>query len=1063
MKNVEYISASAGSGKTYTLTHKLADAVRGFSVDKDGNKHPVNRIEPEQVILTTYTVKAATEFREKAKAAMHEAGLHEEAERLDQAMIGTVHSVADAFIHKYWYMLGISPELNVMTDDDKDFFINQSLASLPTEQELKRLKNFSDQFSVGYKYGSGKYGINYEHWQEDLKKIVDYTTNYDIQDYASSEEYSRNIINSFCQEGTHVSVDKDEALKVLNELDALNAQGRQSRASVNRKSKIDEYRHKLKYIKYINYPEIADLRDFILSLPKSVRSDDAAAFAHTLDGLWASEEVRDLQLEYVSLLFKFAREWRKKFEEYKRTKHLIDYNDMEKLFYQLLCMPNVAEDISEEYKYLLVDEFQDSSPIQVKIFDKLSEIVDRSVWVGDYKQAIYGFRGADTDLVKAVTEQIGRHGNGCTTNTLDTNYRSYPEIVETCNKVFVPAFTANHTLTAKQVQLKPHKKNKEQLHNLRVWPIEGKNKGEKTGNLAYNIACEVKHGKAPKDIAVLALTNADLDALAEALRIYSIPICRDDTEAAVGDETMLITALLSLLVNPRDEYSRAQIALLTVQGYDTAKILDEKLSLIKNDGDKGSYLKDIPLVKELLAKRDTFRLQSVRAVVESIIIELDLYNVVAHWDMPQQSRAALQAIKEAAAAYEDHCLQMTLPATVSGFIAYINDKGITATGDPDGVRLYTYHGSKGLEWDTVILISLDDDPLNTNKLQSRYFYGVQAFHKEGDQPSADNLYPPMTISVLPWIFGSRKSAPEDLASQITSSDRFKSITLQRLEESKRLLYVAMSRPVKELILAPSGNNGLRFFDTIYKGTGLKTNSDYKSAGLCDPLGISVPFQSEAPSDEELDTGNWRYQTSSEKLIRLKGEPCEEPLRDIQPSSVKTDKAEIGKVLDSDGRLMTITGHPDMAIVGSCIHDIFCVLDRNKTEKTAERIIDGYGLTDSLITPSQIINAWDRLEKYLTTHYGESARRYHELPFKQLVNGQIVTGSMDLVWKTANGCVLIDYKTFPGNEQHVLTPGNHYAGNYIGQFDCYTHALEAAGEQVIARYVYYPVTGMLIRI
>ena len=39
----------------------------------------------------------------------------------------------------------------------------------------------------------------------------------------------------------------------------------------------------------------------------------------------------------------------------------------------------------------------------------------------------------------------------------------------------------------------------------------------------------------------------------------------------------------------------------------------------------------------------------------------------------------------------------------------------------------------------------------------------------------------------------------------------------------------------------------------------------------------------------------------------------------------------------------------------------------------------------------------------------------------------------------------------------------YAGNYKGQFDCYTHALEAAGEHVIARYVYYPVTGMLIKI
>ena len=121
MRNVEYISASAGSGKTYTLTHRLADAIRD------------HEIAPEQVILTTYTVKAAAEFREKAKAALHEAGLHNEAIRLDQAMIGTVHSVADAFIHQYWYRLGISPELNVMTDEDKDFFINQSLASLPSQ------------------------------------------------------------------------------------------------------------------------------------------------------------------------------------------------------------------------------------------------------------------------------------------------------------------------------------------------------------------------------------------------------------------------------------------------------------------------------------------------------------------------------------------------------------------------------------------------------------------------------------------------------------------------------------------------------------------------------------------------------------------------------------------------------------------------------------------------------------------------------------------------------------------------------------------------------------------
>ncbi|GAA6529378.1 hypothetical protein LPYR103PRE_13510 [Segatella asaccharophila] len=1056
MRNIQYISASAGSGKTYTLTHKLADAVRGYSLDDKGGKTPCVKVEPEQVILTTYTVKAATEFREKAKAAMHEAGLHDEAERLDQAMIGTVHSVADGFIHKYWYRLGISPELNVMTDEDKDFFINQSLASLPSGDELRFLSQFSYQFAVGYKYGSGKYDVNDKHWQEDLKSIVDYTTNYGITDYTHSEEYSENVIKNFCREGAHVNFDRTTAGKVLDELGSINRTESESGASSKRKNNIEEFGRKLKFI---NYADMVRLRDFIYGLPKKSCCPAALDFASTLDNIWVSEEVRDMQLRYIRLLFKYAKKWRTVFVDYKRTKHLIDYNDMEALFLDLLGMPDVAADIREEYKYLFVDEFQDSSPIQVHIFDRLSEIVDHSVWVGDYKQAIYGFRGADTDLVKAVTDIIAKGDNGCTTDTLGTSHRSYPEIVETCNKVFIPAFSG--ILQLEQVELKPYKKNKENLRNLRVWPLEGRSKDERMGHLAYNIACEIKGGKQPKDIAVLALANADLDSLADKLRPYGIPICRDDANVATRDETLLLTALLSLLVNPNDELSRAQIALLTVQGYGTARILDEKLVVNASDGKTKRYLDDIPLVRELLSKLNTFRLQSVRAVVESIIIELDLDNVVAHWENPQQSRSTLQALAETAAVYEDHCLQMTLPATVSGFIAYVSQNGVIALGAPDGIRLSTYHSAKGLEWDTVILLSLDDNPADINKLTTRYYYGVQVFHET--MPSASNLYPDMTISLLPWIYGSQKSAPEEVAEQLIDSERFKSIRTQRLSESKRLLYVGMTRPSKELILAPStSSNGLRIFDTIYDGTSLKTGN-YTKSGLCDPLGIGVNFLSETPCDNVLENGDWNYQTVTNKILRLHGEPCNEPPRDIQPSGTESSEMEIEKELDSDGRLLTITGHPDMAGIGSCIHDIFCALDRNKNEDYVKNIIDGYGLSDHLTDPLQVIKAWNRLEQYLTGHFGKSIRRYHELPFKQLVDGQIVTGNMDLVWKTDKGCVLIDYKTFPGNEQLVLSPGDHYAGNYNGQFDYYTNALKAAGENVIARFVYYPVTGMLVKI
>ncbi len=1079
MRNIQYISASAGSGKTYTLTHKLADAVRGYSVDSDGNKTPVAKIEPEQVILTTYTKKAAAEFREKAKAALHESGLHDEAVRLDQAMIGTVHSVADSFIHKYWYRLGISPELNVMTDDDRAFFINQSLAHLPSDDELKFLNKFCRMFSICYGHDSGRYGLNYEYWKNDLKRIVDYTTNFGINDYAESLECSENVIKSLCREGAHVCFNKEKAESVLAMLCKAVKAGRQSGETEKRLGKIEEFRRKLNDM---SYSDMASLRDFINKrLSKALMLPEAIEFAATLDDIWVSEEVRDAQLRYVRLLFKYAGRWREMFAAYKRGKHLVDYNDMEALFLKLLGMPGVAEDIREEYKYLLVDEFQDSSPIQVRIFDRLSDIVDRSVWVGDYKQAIYGFRGADTELVKAVTGIIAKNENGCSTDTLGICYRSCQEIVDVCNKVFVPAFS--DILPKEQVELKPHRKSNDREHNLRVWPLKGKNIKERNELLARNIAYEIKHGKKPEEIAVLAMKNNKLDDLAEELRTYGIPVCRDNSNASADNETLLLTSLLSLLLYPEDELSRAQIALLTVKDCDTAEIIDEKLTLKKDSdnsdniarktmrknvntaGGKGNtdkperFLDNIPLVNELIEKADMFRLQSVKAVVESIVVELDLYNVVAHWDNPRQSRAELHSIVEAAAEYEDHCLQMTLPATVSGFIDYINDNGVTAHGDPDGVRLFTYHSAKGLEWDTVVLLSLDDNPIDVNKLLTNNFFGVQAFHNI--KPSPDNLYPPMTITVLPWIYN--KSVPDEIKSIAIESERFRNICEQVLSESKRLLYVAMTRAVKELILAPSTEkNGMALFNCIYAGKDLMTGN-YKNFGSCDVLGVGVQFLSEAKSDAELDNNEWQYATADNIIIDIKGKPCREPERDVQPSGTNGSNAKIEVALESDSRLISICGRPDMAVVGSCIHDIFCSLDRNKTVGFVENIIKGYELAKSLKEPSHIIEAWNRLESFLIDNFGIAERRFHELPFKQLNDGCIVTGSMDLVWKTTGGCVLIDYKTFPGNEQLVITPGDHYAGNYKGQFDCYTNALRAACENVLARFVYYPVTGMLVRI
>src|SRR5690625_6643703 len=70
----------------------------------------------------------------------------------------------------------------------------------------------------------------------------------------------------------------------------------------------------------------------------------------------------------------------------------------------------VRETIAERYRVLAVDEFQDTSPLQLALFTELGALVDEVIWVGDPKQSIYRFRGADPDLMQAAIAAIEAGG-----------------------------------------------------------------------------------------------------------------------------------------------------------------------------------------------------------------------------------------------------------------------------------------------------------------------------------------------------------------------------------------------------------------------------------------------------------------------------------------------------------------------------------------------------------------------------------------------------------------------------------------------------------------------------
>ena len=1046
MKNVTYINASAGSGKTYTLTHTLADLISD------------QKVKPEQVIMTTFTVKAASEMKEEAKKVLYEKGLFEEASRLDQAMIGTIHSVANALINKYWFFLGLSPDMGVMAEEDTQFYTSQSLSDLPTQEELKTLHAFCENFDIQYKYGVGKRGVNYDYWKEDILRVITYTTNYELSSYERSIKESLDYIRQFVRSNIKSDYTKEELTAILNAQKRYAETQRESKKKQDILAEIRSMRRGLSDPIIGWYKRLAKLLNAWTSC-----APEAEEMRDRLTELWHWPLVYQKQEAYIRLLFDLAARWKDRYTNYKKEKNLLDYNDMEKYMRDLLTDEKLSEEISMDYRYLFVDEYQDCSPIQVKIFDRLSELMEHSYWVGDYKQAIYGFRGSDITLTKAVVDRIATGQNGCEmAKPLDTSYRSLPDIVKVCNETFKRTFAG--VLDEKSITLKEHRENKEGITSLRYWDLSSQ---EDVG-LPHHIAHLIQQGVKPSDIAVLGRANAPLNEMAGVLTDnFGIPASRENLPVSQMAATPLVLALLALVASEKDSLAKAQIAILTEQDFGTKELIESKLLFDAEENSKDrDFLNDVPLVKRLLELRPMLKQQSVAALVETMIIELDLYNVVKKIGRVFESQSCLNTIIRTAYTYEQHCVQMNLPATVNGYMDYLTVIDPVGTGDANGVQLHTYHSSKGLQWKYVILTSLRERMDDPAKCVKQSIYGIHFNYSE--QPSAETPYPEVYIRVMPFVYGSGNTkVPDDIQEDIEKSELYKKVKSDSLSECNRLLYVGMTRPQDVMILAlekPAKNNHeLQWLQDV----GLDCVQPQDNSDL---LGVGMHFIDETLSSEEGEQINsYHYMADNEKMktrrIPYQQELCEADRKFLSPSS-QWEKGHVEndyKICESLKR-GTLVGRT-MADVGNCIHQIYCGIEQNiDNEAYYKDLIASYGLSTYLINYEGIRTAWEELVAWLTEEYGPATHIYHERPFSHLKDGQVFTGSIDLVWQTEEGDILIDFKTCPLGHKHILNEeSDHYAGWYAGQLDAYTDALEAAGEKVIKRYIYYPVSGMLCEI
>lgn len=1070
MKHVTYISAGAGSGKTYTLTQIMADLI-------------INReIKPEQFILTTFTDAAAGEFREKAKACMYGKtsypGYSQIAERLDHAMIGTIHSVAYSFIQKYWYLLGISPDLKIISEEQQSFYIGQILSGIANQQEKDFYNVFAEQFGM---LNADNY-IDYDFWKADIKTIFEKARSYNIKDLTDSKNESLAYVDELC---TNVPFDFDlnELKSYLDEIETING------GATTREKKISEYKWLFGQDKKdITLNKLKGFNRFSHDLPRQFDQIFAKSkIENNLDRIAVSKTAKDYYCEYIEKTCALAEKSIAAYEKIKQEHHLIDYTDMETLFVKLLDFPEVQSDIRETYRYVFVDEFQDSSPIQVAIFDKISNLIGRdeddnyvvkigkrdfythnSIWVGDFKQAIYGFRGADTELTKAIADTIQYNAEssadkaGFCLQSLDTSYRSVEELVQFTNSIFVPAF--NNVLSKQQVELNPSKSQPAGLKSLKCWPIVAGGRGNqpKIDELANLIAYRISNGDKPSDYAVLSRNKNCLVFLAKTLNNLGIPVKRSTGINTDSDAFTLLCALLNLVLDSRDDYCRTQVAFLTEKDFHVGKIIDTRLEYnvkhqeyiqsVKNGVQnitKPEYLDENPLIKKLMANSEVYRNLTIHSLVEKLIIDLDLVNVSENLYQSEDSRQFFYAVSEATDDYENMCSELGIPPTIPGFIEYAANNA-QSSGSEDGITLTTFHGSKGLEWKKVILYELDYD--YEAKRIPYDVLGIQTYHKI--KPSSADLYPQMLISVFPEIFGGH--IQESLEDKIIQTQRYKEVCEKSESEMTRLLYVAITRAKEELIFTSLGTEPF----TLLKNIGCVVNTPVdENLPPIDLFGNGYKFEIE----HNLVQNNYIYANCDDCIVVLPSQQAGiyQP-RDIQPSKYKAIKKMIPQLLArTDRKIILRSERAESSEIGTCIHDIFCIMETNPSEKQVKEIIKGFGFEGKIADYPSLVETWKAFESSLIDLYGAKTSTAHEVPFKFYDAETIITGSIDFIWKTSDKTVLVDFKTFPGTEEQILSEGKHYAGNYSGQFECYEKVLKAHGEKDVEKVIFYPVGGIIV--
>ncbi|WP_457623093.1 UvrD-helicase domain-containing protein [Persephonella sp.] len=986
MEKINYI-ASAGTGKTYTLVSKAVDY---YILEK--------KININNIFITTFTDKAASEvknriyerLKEKIRKSKDNPDLTEHLldnyRSVQHSYIGTIHSLLLRILKGNPVESKITDEINVIDEIQFEalFFEVFERFVEENEEDVKTLtKYFSNKRQI---YNIFKNMYN-NRWKLNTAEIKNKDV-YEIEIERISVN-TKILLNKFISEYYSSFIDQTELLKTdLKEI----------REKINRGEFLS-----IKVDKNKNFPKLLKSTK-VKKLPEfeKIKNNDVIELEESqlIENL---EKLIDnvLFLNY-SLILKIFEKFKKLLEEKKEEEGLITYDDIIFKSVDLLkSHPEILREYQERFKVFLIDEFQDTDPLQMEVIKLLSEKSDLIVF-GDPKQCIYEWRNANLyDYLNFIED--------FESVPLDVCYRSIPEYIGFLNEFFVKEDFLNKKFEKKEETIKhidkkfiPYLKyddSKDFNGRSSVIEVVKTEKGDEHKAVLDIIRKLLNNGYKPDDIIVLFRSATGTERFVNILKNANIPYVSFLSSIYFNSlEVVTVLNILKLIQFPEDKVSLVAVLKSPLFNYSDLDLYKLKDNLNIEEIDE---LKEI---RELINIKDGM---NISEILENLYKKLPIKEVFSVYPDGKQKVANLEKLHLIAGKLESENFQL------KDLIDYIEESRFRSEndafiiGDDNLTKLMTIHKSKGLESKIVIIPFIN----------SRKVGNLNGFYTVEDQ-----------LMVI---------IRDDSNRVIAKTPNFDEdkVKNQIYCEEKRLLYVAFTRAKEKLIIIDPDSGGfIKEINTVLDkidnreitvtSKELKENKftlkikkyDYESSDSNENYWLTLI----KPPNKNL--------INNLKKLELEEKKREEEFRRAVEKKIFTTVSSLGlenkekevleerELKEDDLRYERGNIKVEIGILTHKILEHFSFpLDIKKGKEEILNLLKKYSNYTVGVNKEIVVSEVKRkLINFLKTEdYKEIAKSkilFKEMPFTLKENGTYIEGKIDIVYMKNGIITVADYKT-----------------------------------------------------